>query len=84
MRHDKDCTKTGEDRIVELCPRALEVLKHQLAVRARMKLLGKVNHDNVFFREDGTQIRNLNNPRGPISTRSNGRWNLAPARLRLS
>jgi integrase len=33
MRHDKDRAKTGEDRLVELCPRALEVLKRQLALR---------------------------------------------------
>jgi integrase len=60
MLHDKDRTKTGEDRVVELCPRALEVLKRQLALRARLKLAGKVNHENVFFRDDGSQIRNLN------------------------
>jgi integrase len=35
MRHDKDRTETGEDRMVELCPRALEVLKRQLALRAK-------------------------------------------------
>ena len=62
MRHDKDRTKTGEDRMVELCPRALDVLKRQLAVRARLKLAGKISHENIFFREDGSQIRNLNDP----------------------
>jgi integrase len=40
MRHDKDRTKTGEDRLVELCPRALEVLKRQLALRAKLRLAG--------------------------------------------
>jgi hypothetical protein len=30
---DKDRTKTQEDRDVELCPRALEVLKRHLALR---------------------------------------------------
>jgi integrase len=62
MRRDKDRTKTGEDRIVELCPRAQEVLKRQLALRARMKLAGKIRHEDVFFREDGSPIRNLNDP----------------------
>lgn len=62
MRRDKDRTKTGEDRIVELCPRALEVLKRQLALRDRMKLAGRIHHENVFFRDDGSQIRNLNDP----------------------
>jgi integrase len=62
MRHDKDRTKTGEDRLVDLCPRALEVLKRQLALRANLKLAGKVTHENVFFRDDGSQIRNLNDP----------------------
>jgi hypothetical protein len=43
MRHDKDRTKTGEVRLVELCPRALEVLKRQLALQAKLKLAGKVS-----------------------------------------
>jgi integrase len=32
IARDKDRTKTGEDRLIELCPRALEVLKRQLAL----------------------------------------------------
>jgi integrase len=60
MKRDKDRTKTGEDRIVELCPRALEVMKRQLALRARLKLAGKIDHNHLFFREDGTRIRDLN------------------------
>jgi integrase len=62
MKRDKDRTKTGEDRIVELCPRALEVLKRHLALRARLKLQGKINHDDLFFRDDGRPIRDLNHP----------------------
>src|SRR5438034_11672271 len=30
-------TKTCTDRLIELCPRALEVLKRHLALRARLK-----------------------------------------------
>jgi integrase len=38
MTRDKDRTKTSEDRLVELNPRALSVLKRQLALHARLKL----------------------------------------------
>jgi len=54
MRRDNDRTKTSEERMVELCPRALEVLKRQLALRARLKLAGQIRHENVFFRQDGS------------------------------
>jgi integrase len=59
---DKDRTKTNEDRLVELCPRALHVLRRQLALRARLKLEGKIRHDEVFFKDDGTPLRNLQYP----------------------
>jgi integrase len=62
VARDKDRTKTSEDRIVELCPRALHVLKRHLALRARLKLEGKINHDDLFFKDDGTPIRNLQYP----------------------
>lgn len=68
MKRDKDRTKTGEDRIVELCPRAMEVLKRQLALRARLKLAGKINDSHLFFREDGPSalatLRRSRRPRG--------------------
>lgn len=53
---DKDRTKTSEDRIVELCPRALHVLKRQLAIRARLKLEGKINDEDLFFKDDGAGL----------------------------
>jgi integrase len=59
MARDKDRTKTSEDRLIELCPRALEVLKRQLALRARLKLAGKLNHEELFFKDNGDPIRNL-------------------------
>lgn len=62
MKRDKDRTKTGEDRLIELCPRALEILRRQFALRARLKLAGKITHDHIFFREDGTPISDLNHP----------------------
>jgi len=62
MARDKDRTKTSEDRLIELCPRALEVLKRQLALRARLKLAGKIHHEELFFKENGEPIRNLQYP----------------------
>lgn len=62
MRRDKDRTKTAEDRIVDLCPRALEVLKRQLTLRERYVLEGRIDHDDMFFKENGASIRNLNDP----------------------
>ena len=62
VARDKDRTKTSEDRIVELHPRALQVLKRHLAFRARLKLEGKINHEDAFFKDDGTAIRNLQYP----------------------
>jgi integrase len=62
MARDKDRTKTSLDRLVELWPRALDVLKRQLALRARLKLAGKIDHDHLFFKKDGTPITNLQFP----------------------
>jgi integrase len=59
---DKDSTKTGEDRLIELCPRALAVLGRQLALRARFELAGKIDHDLLFFKQTGEPIRNLQYP----------------------
>ena len=57
--HDKDYTKTDVDRVVELCPRALDCLKRQLALRARLKLAGKVKHEKVFLHADGSAFHEL-------------------------
>ena len=62
MARDKDRTKTSEDRLVELSPRALKVLKRQLALRARLKLAGQIQHEELFFKADGEPIRNLQYP----------------------
>ena len=53
LRRDKDRTKTQEDRDVELCPRALEVLRRHLALRADYVAAGKIRHEHLFFLEDG-------------------------------
>jgi integrase len=60
MARDKDRTKTSEDRTVALCPRALEVLKRQVALRERWQRLGtRIDHEHVFFKDDGEPIRHL-------------------------
>jgi integrase len=59
---DKDCTKTGEDRVITLCPRAIAVLQRQLALRAVLVRAGKIRHDHLFFKANGEPIRNLQYP----------------------
>ncbi len=59
LGQDKDRTKTNEDRTVELCPRALAVLKRQFAIREQYARAGKITHDIAFFRDDGQPIRTL-------------------------
>jgi hypothetical protein len=71
---DKDSTKTGEDRRIVLCPRALDVLRRQLALHTRLKEAGKIDHGHLFFKENGTPIRNLQYPYV--------RWQRTLARLR--
>jgi integrase len=56
LRRDKDRTKTQEHRDVELCPRALEVLRRHLALRDEFVAAGKIHHEHLFFLEDGRQI----------------------------
>jgi integrase len=59
---DKDSTKTGEERRMALCARAVDVLNRQLALRKRLELAGKIDHDHLFFKETGEPIRNLQYP----------------------
>ncbi len=51
LRRDKDRTKTQEDRYVELCPRALEVLslRRHLALREKYVAAGGISHQHLFF-----------------------------------
>jgi integrase len=59
---DRSKTKTGEDRRIQLCPRALEVLKRHLRFRQRLAAEGKIDHDFVFVHPSGKAIRNLGAP----------------------
>lgn len=56
---DRNKTKTGEDRRVQLCPRALWVLRRQLRLRARLAAAGKIDHDQVFFLDSGAPVQHL-------------------------
>jgi integrase len=56
---DKDCTKTREDRLIILCPRAMGVLNRQLRLRERLQLAGMIDHDQLFFQKNGAPIRSL-------------------------
>jgi len=59
LSRKKNRTKTNEDRVIELCPRALEVLRRQLALRERMKAAGKIRHRCVFFTETGEPFQTV-------------------------
>jgi integrase len=56
---DKDSTKTGDDRRIILCPRAIGVLKRQLSLREELVRSGNVDHDFLFFKANGQPLRNL-------------------------
>jgi len=72
--NDKDSTKTGDDRRIVLCPRAIAVLKRQLALRAKLERTGKIDHNRLFFKASGEPFRNLQYPYT--------RWRQAFTRLR--
>ena len=45
----RDVTKTGENRRVELCPRASAILESHLAWRDALVRENRINHDALFF-----------------------------------
>jgi integrase len=59
---DRCQTKTGDDRRVRLCPRALAVLKRHLLLRGRLKAAGKLKHQRLFFLETGEPFQTLHYP----------------------
>jgi integrase len=59
---DKDCTKTGEDRRIRLCPRAVSILERQLRLRARLVAEGRIKHQHLFFTDDGSPIPDVKYP----------------------
>jgi integrase len=59
---DRDKTKTGEDRRVQLCPRALSILRRHLRLRQSLEAAGEIDHEHVFFLETGEPFRSLHHP----------------------
>jgi integrase len=56
LRRNKDRTKTGVDRDVELCTRALAILQRHLTLRADYVAANKIHHQPLFFHQDGSPI----------------------------
>lgn len=56
---DKDMTKTGEDRRIVLCPRAVAILERQLQLRESAMRAGLVKHEHLFFTDTGAPIPSL-------------------------
>jgi integrase len=54
---DKNITKTREDRVFPLCPRAIAVLRRQLALYRNLRSRGRVDHHQLFFGANGAPIR---------------------------
>jgi len=59
---DRDATKNGEDRRVDLCPRAIAILESHLAWRDSLVRKGRIAHDALFFTHDYRPIRSIHYP----------------------
>lgn len=59
---DRATTKTGVHRIFELCPRAMTVLRRQLALRERFEREGRIRHPYIFFADDGSPLFSIKEP----------------------
>jgi integrase len=59
---DKDVTKTGEDRRILLCPRAVAIIERQLRLRERLVREGRIDHEHLFFSESGRPIPDVAYP----------------------
>jgi integrase len=55
----KNSTKTRNDRLFELCPRAIAVLARQFKLRRRLVAEGRITHERLFFLKNGGPIQNL-------------------------
>jgi integrase len=55
----RDATKTGQDRLIRLCPRALTVAKRQLALYHKLRAEGLIRHNYLFFTASGDPIESL-------------------------
>ncbi len=59
---DRATTKTGVHRVFELCPRALAVLRRQLALRHQLLREGGRRHSHLFVTGDGSPLRSIHEP----------------------
>ena len=59
MRDRPGCHKTGEDRRIVLCPRAVAIIERQLRLREREVFAGLIRHDHLFFTASGAPMRDL-------------------------
>jgi integrase len=55
--HEKNRTKTNQDREIALCRRALQVLQVQLGLRERMVAAGQITHRFIFFTSVGEALQ---------------------------
>jgi integrase len=70
---DRATTKTGVHGIFELCPRAVTVMRRQLALRERFEREGRIRHPYIFFADDGSPLHSIKEP--------GRRWAKSMARL---
>jgi len=59
---EKDCTKTYEDRQIELSPRAAQILIQQLEMREQLMRRGQIDHELLFFEAAGAPVILLSGP----------------------
>jgi integrase len=59
---ERGVTKTGEDRRVELCPRAIAILESHLTWRESLVRKGHVQHNALFFTHVYRPISNVSYP----------------------
>jgi len=52
-------TKTGESRLIRLCPRAHAVIRRQLQLREELSHRGILSHDYLFFDQDGAPLEKI-------------------------
>jgi integrase len=70
MGRAKDETKNYVDRLVEVTPRGMEIMRRQRALYSELKLAGKIAidtstgepHNRIFFHETGIPFNNLQVP----------------------
>jgi len=72
---DKDCTKTGDDRRIKLCPRAVAILERHLKLRDQLGAEGQIQHAYLFFTDTGAPIPDVRYPYQ--------RWQRTLKRLRI-